>query len=82
MTSILVTGGSKCTNDYFKEMRDMGAQDLIPAPRVFHTSQHFTMEGKHPVKTYSSNDWIDGKTVFFLRDTLQIESIVKQDLIP
>ncbi|MGB5698748.1 amidohydrolase family protein [Muriicola sp.] len=78
VTSILVTGGSKCTNDYFEEMRDMGAQDSIPAPRVFHTSQHFTMEGKHPVKTYSSNDWIDGKSVFFLRDTLQIESIVKQ----
>lgn len=78
VTSILVTGGSKCTNDYFEEMREMGAQDSIPAPRAFHTSQHFTMEGKHPVKTYSSIDWIDGKSVFFLRDTLQIESIVKQ----
>ena len=78
VTSILITGGSKCTNDFFAEMRVMGAQDSIPAPRVSHTSQHFTMEGKHPVKTYPSNDWIDGKSVFFLRDTLQIESLVKQ----
>lgn len=78
VTSILVTGGSKCTNKYYAEMSAMGVQDSIPAPRVFHTSQHFTMEGKHPVKTYSSNDWIEGKSVFFLRDTLQIESLVKQ----
>ncbi|HJS55398.1 MAG TPA: amidohydrolase family protein, partial [Chitinophagaceae bacterium] len=78
VTSILITGGSKCTDDFFAEMRVMGAQDSIPAPRVSHTSQHFTMEGKHPVKTYPSNDWIDGKTVFYLEDTLQIESLVKQ----
>ncbi len=78
VTSVLITGGSKCTNENYAEMSAMGAQDSIPAPRVFHTSQHFTMEGKHPVKTYSSNDWIEGKSVFFLRDTLQIESLVKQ----
>ena len=78
VTSILVTGGSKCSNEYFAEMSAMGQQDSLPAPRVFHTSQHFTMEGKHPVKTYSSKDWIDGQTVFLLKDTLQIESIVEQ----
>jgi imidazolonepropionase-like amidohydrolase len=78
VTSILVTGGSKCTDDYFAQMRAMGKQDSLLAPRVFHTSQHFTMKGKHPVKTYASKDWVDGKTVFYLRDTLQIESLVKQ----
>lgn len=78
VTSILVTGGSKCTNDFFTGMRAMGKQDSLPAPRIFHTSQHFTMEGKHPVKTYPSDDWIDGKTVFYLKDTFQIESLVKQ----
>ena len=56
----------------------MGMQDSLPAPRVFHTSQHFTMKGKHPVKTYSSNDWIEGKSVFLLKDTLQIESLISQ----
>ena len=78
ITSILVTGGSKCTDDYFSQMRAMGKQDSLPAPRVSHTSQHFTMKGKHPVKTYASKDWVDGKTVFYLKDTLQIESLVKQ----
>lgn len=78
VTSIFVTGGSTCTNEYYKEMRDMGDQDSLPAPRVFHTSQHFIMEGSHPVRSYSSSNWREGKTVFYLKDTLQIESLVKE----
>ena len=78
VTSILVTGCSTCSDENYSQMRSLGEQNSIPAPRVFHTSQHFTMEGRHPVKTYKSNNWVEGKTVFFLRDTLQIESIVKQ----
>ncbi|WP_222983374.1 amidohydrolase family protein [Flagellimonas meishanensis] len=77
VTSVFITGGSLCTNAYYSEMRKRGNQDSIPAPYVFHTSQHFTMEGRHPVKTYKGN-WIDGKTVFLLKDTLQIEELVKK----
>lgn len=77
VTSILVTGGSLCTNEYYAAMRIKGNQDTIPAPFVFHTSQHFTMEGRHPLKTYAGN-WEDGKTVFLLKDTLQIERLVKE----
>ena len=78
VTSIFVTGGSTCTNEYYKEMREMGNQDSLAAPRVFHTSQHFIMEGSHPVRTYSSSNWREGETVFYLKDTLQIESLVKE----
>ena len=78
VTSIFCTAGSKTTNAYFAEMRKMGEQDSLPAPRVFHTSQHFTMEGRHPVKAYPQGNWIEGETVFYLRDTLQIEALVKQ----
>ena len=77
VTSIFITGGSLCTNEYYAEMRAQGKQDTLPAPMVFHTSQHFTMEGRHPIKTYQGN-WVDGKSVFLLRDTLQIESLVKE----
>ena len=76
VTSIFITGGSSCTNEYYAAMRALGNQDILPAPIVFHTSQHFTMEGRHPVKTYKGN-WIDGKSVFFLKDTLQIESLAR-----
>lgn len=78
ITTILCPGGSKSSNKYFARMRALGNQDSLPAPRVFHTSQHFTMEGRHPVKTYPEGSWVEGKTVFYLRDTLQIESLVKQ----
>ncbi len=78
ITSIFVPGGSTCTDAYYQGMRTMGAQDSIAAPRVFHTSQHFGMEGSHPAKTYANSPWKDGETIFFLRDTAQISSLVRQ----
>ncbi len=78
VTSVFVTGGGLCTNDFYASMRKQGNQDSIPAPFVFHTSQHFTMEGRHPAKTYKSSNWRDGITIFYLKDTLQIEDLVKE----
>ncbi|MEQ9413708.1 MAG: hypothetical protein RIF39_07745, partial [Cyclobacteriaceae bacterium] len=78
ITNILCPGGSKTTIDYFAKMSALGSQDSLAAPRVFHTSQHFTMEGRHPVKTYPGGSWVEGETVFYLKDTLQIESLIKQ----
>ncbi|WP_020533734.1 amidohydrolase family protein [Flexithrix dorotheae] len=77
VTSVFITGGSLCTNDYYGSMRKQGNQDSIPAPFVFHTSQHFTMEGRHPAKTYQSSNWRDGETIFYLKDTSQIEDLVQ-----
>lgn len=76
VTSVFITGGSLCTDAYYAEMRKHGDQDSIPSPRVFHTSQHFSMEGRHPSKTYPSNTWRDGESIFYLKDTLQIEGLV------
>ncbi|MEO9485620.1 MAG: amidohydrolase family protein [Ekhidna sp.] len=78
ITSIFTPGGSTCTNKFYAEMRAVGNQDSIPAPRVFHTSQHLTMEGRHPVRTYASSNWRENETVFFLKDTAQISRLVKQ----
>ena len=78
VTSVFITGGSLCTNEYYTAMRTQGNQDTIPAPNVFHTSQHFTMKGRHPSKTYASSNWRDGESIFYLKDTLQIEQLVQQ----
>lgn len=78
ITSIFVTGGSTCTNEYYATLRRLGRQDSIPTPRVFHTSQHFIKKGSHPVKTYGSSNWKEGETVFYLKDTLQIEQLVRE----
>ena len=78
VTSIFITGGSLCTNEFYAAMRKQGNQDSIPAPIVFHTSQHFSMEGRHPSKTYSNNNWRDGASIFYLKDTLQIQRLVQE----
>jgi len=78
VTSIFITGGSICTNENYKIMRELGNQDSVPAPYVFHTSQHFTMEGRHPSKTYVSDKWRDGISIFYLKDTVQIEKLVQE----
>ena len=78
VTSIFITGGSLCTDEYYAEMRARASQDSIPAPNVFHTSQHFTMEGRHPAKTYATSNWQEGKSIFYLKDTIQIAQLVKQ----
>lgn len=78
VTSVFIPGGNSCSVEYYSSMRAMGSQDSIPAPRVFHTSQHLTMEGRHPVRSYASSNWVKDKTVFFLTDTLQIKRVVKK----
>lgn len=78
VTSVFITGGSLCTNEFYASMRNQGNQDSIPAPFVFHTSQHFTLEGRHPSKTYSSSNWRDGESIFYLKDTTQIEKLVPE----
>lgn len=78
VTSILVTGCSDCTNENLAQMRRLSEDETKPAPRAFHTSQIFTMEGKHPVKTYPGDKWQKGKTIFYLENERQIETIVQQ----
>lgn len=74
----MILDGSKTTNEYYAEMRAIGSQDSLPAPRVFHSSPIFSMEGRHPGKTYNASNWIDGKTIINIHDTAEIESLVKQ----
>ena len=78
VTSIMVPGCSVCTDEYNALMRQKAENHQIPAPRVFHTSQHFSMEGKHPQKTYPSPNWQHRKSIYFLTDTPSIETYVEE----
>lgn len=78
VTGILVPGCGHCSDEHFANMRNISNDTIVPSPRVYHTSQHFTMEGRHPVKTYGGDQWVHEKTVFLLEDTLQIEDYVKR----
>ncbi len=78
VTSIFVPGGKIATNDYYSQMRDLSSQDSIPAPRIYYTSQIFTVEGKHPSYANSSGVWRNGENIYFISDTVQIEQLVKE----
>ena len=78
VTTVFLPGCGDCSNENYAKMRALSNDDSLSAPRLFHTSQHFTMEGRHPVKTYPGPAWVEGKTVYYVRDTLQIESLVQE----
>lgn len=78
VTSIFVPGCGDCSNENYQSMRALSSESPLSSPRIFHTSQHFTMEGRHPVKTYANPKWVEGKTVYYVRDTLQIETLVRE----
>jgi len=78
VTTILVPGCSRCSYQNMEYMHRLSNSDALSAPRVFYTSPHFTMEGRHPVKSYPSDNWVDGKTVYYIKETFQIEPLVKK----
>ncbi len=78
VTSILIPGCGDCSNENLARTRELAASGSIPAPRVFHTSQHFTMVGRHPVKTYPGPKWVEGETVYYLRTTDDAERFVAE----
>ncbi len=78
VTSILITGCSLCTDDHFATMRERGSQHINPAPRIFHTSQHISMEGRHPSKTYTSSPWRNGSSIFFMEDTAEVKPLLQK----
>lgn len=85
VTSIFVTGCSSCDDATLAEVRTRSRIPGAAAPRFFHTSQHFTMEGRHPAKTYVSSSWVDGRTIHYL-DSLEeigplVERVVRQPIV-
>lgn len=76
VTTILITGGSTSDRESLTRARTLSEQGTIPSPRVFHTSQHVTMEGRHPVKTYPDPNWVEGETVFYMRRVEDAATII------
>ena len=76
VTSILVTGCGDCDDATLAAMRERTLAPGAAAPRFFHTSQHFTMAGRHPVKTYPSPKWVDGVTVHYIDSVAEIGPLV------
>lgn len=78
VTSILVTGCSDCDDATLTRTREATMRPGAEAPRFFHTSQHFSMEGRHPSKTYQSPKWRDGVTIHYLESVEEIGPLVER----
>lgn len=78
VTSIFVPGCGNCDDQTLAAVRARTHAPGAAAPRVFHTSQHFTMEGRHPAKTYVGSSWVDGKTIHYLDDVDEIGPLVER----
>ena len=78
VTSIFVPGCSDCDDETLAAARARTRAPGAAAPRFFHTSQHFTMEGRHPAKTYVGSSWVDGKTIHYLDDVEEIGPLVER----
>lgn len=78
VTSILVTGCSDCDDATLIASRESTMRPGAAAPRFFHTSQHFSMEGRHPEKTYPSPKWRDGETIHFIDSVEEIGPLVER----
>lgn len=78
VTSILVPGCGACDDSTLTDVRTRTLRPGAAAPRFFHTSQHFSMEGRHPAKTYLSSSWVDGRSIHFLDSLEEIGPLVER----
>jgi len=78
VTSILVPGCTDCSDQNIARAIALADDVSFSSPRVFPTSQHVTMEGRHPVKTYPSPRWVEGETVYYLREPADAERFVRE----
>ena len=78
VTSIFVPGCGDCSAANMARARALADDPSVPSPRVYHTSPHFTMEGRHPVKTYRSDKWVEGETVYYVREVSDVAGYVEE----
>lgn len=78
ITTAFVPGGSSGTYPAMRELRRSAAESTLISPRIFFSSPFFTIRGGHPMKTYPSGNWVEGKTYYDLSDTSKIGGWVEQ----
>ncbi len=76
VTSAVVYGGSRGSYASMADMARKSAAGEWNAPRIFHTSPIVTIEGAHPIKTYTSDAWVEGATILIPRSLADIDRIV------
>lgn len=78
VTTAVLLGSANGGYSLMKELQESSNNGSMVSPRIFYSSPILTIEGGHPVKMYPSDKWIDGQTIYFLKDTTPISSIVRE----
>lgn len=78
VTSALILGGGSGSYDQMQELQSASASGKIIGPHIYYSSILLTKEGAHPMKTYNSPNYINGKTVLLINDSSDVNKIVKE----
>ncbi|GEM_PF-992719 len=78
ITSTILFGGGRGSYANMKELQESAENGNIISPRVFYSSPIVTTEGGHPYKTYPSSVWVDGETIYYLKDAGHAKKIVSE----
>ena len=75
VTTILVPGAD---NRKLLDFKAKVKEENLSAPNIYHTSLMTTIEGAHPIKTYASSNYIEGKNINIIREVGDIKGMVEQ----
>ncbi|WP_162052268.1 amidohydrolase family protein [Pontibacter pamirensis] len=78
VTSAVLLGSANGGYALMKELQESSNNGSMVAPRIHYSSPILTIEGGHPVKMYPSDKWIDGQTIYYLKETTPISSIIRE----
>ncbi len=78
ITSAVLFGGSHGSYASMEELVERSKRGDLNAPRLFHSSPIVTIEGAHPIRTYTSSRWVEGEVILVPRSLNDIDAIVAQ----
>ena len=78
VTSTVWLGSSNAGYSLMEELQELSNDGSLISPRIYYSSPLITIEGGHPVRMYPSDNWKDGKTVYFLNEATPIVPIIKE----
>lgn len=78
VTSVVLLGSADGGYSVMQELQESAINGSMVGPRIYYSSPILTIEGAHPVKMYSSDKWKEGETIYFLKETTPVNSIVHE----
>ena len=78
VTTAVIYGGSRGSYHSMEDLASRSQEGSIDTPRLLYTSPITSIEGAHPVRTYTKNNWVEGETILIPRSLEDIDGIVAE----